>query len=230
MTRRPRAGHGGGRHHARTCLTDGTGLRQVGGDLEVVRGCSKLVMWVGRLTPVVCDTRIVAGHRPVYALTEWATAYHPAALGLGPRPDLADFEAPAPSVDGYRVIWVHSSAKAARDAQARAGRIEAGSPRSTRSPTASPARRRASRPRSPPNKPPAPCRRPARPAGSASPSPQPPRSTTGRKSGLDPSRRPATAAPRRPSLPSPPSTPTRCPTTRSPPAASRPHCEVRCIA
>ena len=25
------------------------------------------------------------------------------------------FEAPAPSVDGYRVIWVHSSTKAARD-------------------------------------------------------------------------------------------------------------------
>src|SRR5665811_1188057 len=36
------------------------------------------------------------------------------------------FEAPAPSVDGYRVIWVHSSTKAARDAAARAGRIEAG--------------------------------------------------------------------------------------------------------
>lgn len=36
------------------------------------------------------------------------------------------FEAPAPSVDGYRVIWVHSSSKAARDAQARAARIEAG--------------------------------------------------------------------------------------------------------
>jgi len=36
------------------------------------------------------------------------------------------FEAPAPSVDGYRVIWVHSSMKAANDAQTRAGRIEAG--------------------------------------------------------------------------------------------------------
>ena len=36
------------------------------------------------------------------------------------------FEAPAPSVDGYRVIWVHSSSKAARDAGARAARIEAG--------------------------------------------------------------------------------------------------------
>ena len=36
------------------------------------------------------------------------------------------FEAPAPSADGYRVIWVHSNAKAARDAAARAARIEAG--------------------------------------------------------------------------------------------------------
>jgi len=36
------------------------------------------------------------------------------------------FQAPAPSVDGYRVICVHSSGKAARDAAARAGRIEAG--------------------------------------------------------------------------------------------------------
>ena len=36
------------------------------------------------------------------------------------------FQAPAPSLDGHRVIWVHSSSKAARDAGARAARIEAG--------------------------------------------------------------------------------------------------------
>ena len=36
------------------------------------------------------------------------------------------FEAPVPSTDGYRVIWVHSSIKAARDAQARSARIEKG--------------------------------------------------------------------------------------------------------
>jgi transposase len=36
------------------------------------------------------------------------------------------FQALAPSIDGYRVIWVHSSTKAARDAAARAARIEAG--------------------------------------------------------------------------------------------------------
>ena len=35
-------------------------------------------------------------------------------------------EAPVPSSDGYRVIWVHSSTKAARDGVARAARIEAG--------------------------------------------------------------------------------------------------------
>jgi len=36
------------------------------------------------------------------------------------------FQAPVPSADGYRVIWVHSSPKAARDAATRAARIEAG--------------------------------------------------------------------------------------------------------
>jgi transposase len=36
------------------------------------------------------------------------------------------FQAPTPSIDGYRMIWVHSSSKAARDAHARAARIEAG--------------------------------------------------------------------------------------------------------
>ncbi|MHB8431812.1 MAG: IS1634 family transposase [Acidimicrobiales bacterium] len=36
------------------------------------------------------------------------------------------FEAPQPSVDGYRVIWVHSTTKAARDAHTRASRIEKG--------------------------------------------------------------------------------------------------------
>lgn len=36
------------------------------------------------------------------------------------------FVAPVPSAEGYRVIWVHSSLKAARDARARATRVEAG--------------------------------------------------------------------------------------------------------
>ena len=36
------------------------------------------------------------------------------------------FESPVPSTDGYRVIWVHSSQKAADDSATRATRIEAG--------------------------------------------------------------------------------------------------------
>jgi transposase len=36
------------------------------------------------------------------------------------------FEAPIPSTGGYRIIWVHSSAKAAHDAASRSARIEAG--------------------------------------------------------------------------------------------------------
>jgi len=50
----------------------------------------------------------------------------PAARADDPDRVWRSFEAPVPSVDGYRVIWVHSSAKAARDAASRAGRIEAG--------------------------------------------------------------------------------------------------------
>ena len=57
----------------------------------------------------------------------WAEARRAPGARLG-DPDRVwrTFEAPAPSVDGYRVIWVHSSMKAANDAQTRAGRIEAG--------------------------------------------------------------------------------------------------------
>ena len=36
------------------------------------------------------------------------------------------FPAPLPSAEGYRIVWVHSTAKAARDAAARTARIEAG--------------------------------------------------------------------------------------------------------
>jgi transposase len=57
----------------------------------------------------------------------WTEAHRSPGTRLG-DPDRVwrTFQAPAPSVDGYRVIWVHSSAKAARDAAARAARIEAG--------------------------------------------------------------------------------------------------------
>src|SRR5450759_4525324 len=57
----------------------------------------------------------------------WAEAHRsPGARLEDPDRIWRTFEAPAPSVDGYRVIWVHSSMKAANDAQTRAGRIEAG--------------------------------------------------------------------------------------------------------
>ena len=57
----------------------------------------------------------------------WAEARRaPGARAADPDRVWRTFEAPAPSVDGYRVIWVHSSSKAARDASARAARIEAG--------------------------------------------------------------------------------------------------------
>src|SRR5437773_68438 len=36
------------------------------------------------------------------------------------------FPSPLPSAEGYRIIWVHSSVKAARDAHTRRSRIEAG--------------------------------------------------------------------------------------------------------
>lgn len=50
----------------------------------------------------------------------------PGARAADPDRIWRTFQAPAPSVDGYRVIWVHSSSKAARDAAARADRVEAG--------------------------------------------------------------------------------------------------------
>ena len=57
----------------------------------------------------------------------WTLARHtPGARHGDPDRIWRTFEAPAPSVDGYRVIWAHSSSKAARDAGTRATRIEAG--------------------------------------------------------------------------------------------------------
>jgi transposase len=61
-------------------------------------------------------------HAPVW--TEARRA--PGARAADPDRVWRTFQAPVPSVDGYRVIWVHSSSKAARDAAARASRIEAG--------------------------------------------------------------------------------------------------------
>jgi len=80
-------------------------------------------------------TVVPHGRREDAWFRDWAQSHAPAwqeALRRGgarladPERIWRTFEAPAPSVDGYRVVWVHSSSKAARDAAARAARIEAG--------------------------------------------------------------------------------------------------------
>lgn len=80
-------------------------------------------------------TIVPHGRREDTWFREWAQTHAPAwteaRRAPGARKDDPDrvwrtFQAPAPSVDGYRVIWVHSSSKAARDAAARAVRIEDG--------------------------------------------------------------------------------------------------------
>ncbi len=80
-------------------------------------------------------TIVPHGRREDTWFRDWAQSHAPAWVEAeripAARPDDADrvwrsFEAPVPSVDGYRVIWVHSSTKAARDATSRAARIEAG--------------------------------------------------------------------------------------------------------
>jgi len=80
-------------------------------------------------------TVIPHGRREDTWFRDWAQTHAPAWVEAhrSPGARLEDpdrvwrtFTAPAPSVDGYRVIWVHSSPKAARDAAGRAARIEAG--------------------------------------------------------------------------------------------------------
>jgi len=75
------------------------------------------------------------GRRADTWFRNWAQTHAPAweEARRCPGPRRADpdkvwrtFQAPAPSEDGYRVIWVHSSAKAALDGAARGARIEAG--------------------------------------------------------------------------------------------------------
>ncbi|HEX2263959.1 MAG TPA: IS1634 family transposase [Pseudonocardiaceae bacterium] len=66
---------------------------------------------------------------------DWAQTHRPdwtEAIRLpGPRADEPDqvystFPAPLPSAEGYRIIWVHSTDKATRDAASHQARIEAG--------------------------------------------------------------------------------------------------------
>jgi transposase len=56
---------------------------------------------------------------------EWKEALSVPARRRGQPPDvLSTFESPLGSADGHRIIWIHSTAKAAYDASARAGHIE----------------------------------------------------------------------------------------------------------
>ena len=79
-------------------------------------------------------TIVPPGRREDTWFRDWAQTHAPDWQEADRRPGsrLGDpervwrtFQAPAPSVDGYRVIWVHSSSKAAHDAATRA-RIEKG--------------------------------------------------------------------------------------------------------
>ncbi|MGH3991590.1 MAG: IS1634 family transposase, partial [Pseudonocardiaceae bacterium] len=58
---------------------------------------------------------------------QWTEALRRSPARLG-EPDqvYSTFPAPLPSAEGYRIIWVHTTAKAARDAAARQARLEAG--------------------------------------------------------------------------------------------------------
>ncbi|MGH4015919.1 MAG: IS1634 family transposase [Pseudonocardiaceae bacterium] len=58
---------------------------------------------------------------------QWTEAERVPGARLGdPDQVYATFPAPLPSAEGHRIIWVHSTAKAARDAASRQARIEAG--------------------------------------------------------------------------------------------------------
>ena len=65
---------------------------------------------------------------------EWRQTHRPAWTEADRRPGArlgepdhvwSTFPAPLPSAEGYRIVWVHSSAKATKDATARQARIEA---------------------------------------------------------------------------------------------------------
>jgi transposase len=60
-------------------------------------------------------------HRP-----QWTEAARKPGRTGEPDQVYTTFPAPLPSTEGYRVIWVHSTAKAARDTASRQARIEAG--------------------------------------------------------------------------------------------------------
>lgn len=57
----------------------------------------------------------------------WAEAIRLPGERIGDLPRIwSTFESPLPSAEGYRIVWVHSTVKAARDEHARRCRIQAG--------------------------------------------------------------------------------------------------------
>jgi len=100
-----------------TKLASGTAMRHIDGN-------------GGRFITVLPRTRAEDRWFRDWAQTnqpQWTEAVRlPGARADEPDQVYSTFPAPLPSAEGYRIIWVHSSAKAARDAAARQARIEAG--------------------------------------------------------------------------------------------------------
>jgi Domain of unknown function (DUF4277) len=98
-------------------LASGTAMRHIDGN-------------GGRFVTVLPRTRAEDKWFRDWAQTnqpQWAEAIRlPGARAGEPDQVHSTFPAPLPSAEGYRVIWVRSTAKAARDATARQGRIAAG--------------------------------------------------------------------------------------------------------
>jgi transposase len=65
-------------------------------------------------------------HLQTHSPTWTEAARRPAGRLADPDEVYSTTPAPLPSAEGYRIVWVHSTAKAARDATARGARLEAG--------------------------------------------------------------------------------------------------------
>lgn len=84
----------------------------------------------GRFVTVLPRSRAEDGQFRAWLQTH-TPPWSQAARSPGPRLDEPDREyytcpAPTPSAEGHRIVWVHSTAKTARDAAARQARIQAG--------------------------------------------------------------------------------------------------------
>ena len=84
----------------------------------------------GRFVTILPRSRAEDGAFRDYLQTHspiWTEAARRAGARLGdPDEVYSTTPAPLPSAEGYRIVWVHSSAKAGRDAAARQARLEAG--------------------------------------------------------------------------------------------------------